>query len=79
MEFRGNSTPFEYALSAVMQDTYLAFLEDPVHGLDEKRGWPAYQGLGGKVMQFGDMSNLTLAHLTSVVQIEEGCRERGLL
>lgn len=78
MEFRGNSTPFEYALSATYQDAYLAFLKDPVHGLDE-RGWPAYGGLGGDVMQFGDMSNLTLSHLTTLSEIEQGCQERGLL
>lgn len=78
MEFRGNSTPFEYALSALMQDTYLAFIEDPVNGLVE-RGWPVYEGLGGDVMQFGDMSNLTLSHMTTLSEIEAGCQERGLL
>lgn len=78
MEFRGNSTPFEYALSATYQDVYLAFLEDPINGLDNW-GWPKYEGLGGDVMQFGDMSNLTLAHLTTVSTIEQGCQERGLL
>lgn len=78
MQFRGNSTPFEYALSAAYQDAYLAFIEDPVNGLTE-RGWPAYEGLGGAVMQYGDMSNMTLSHLTTVSEIEAGCQERGLL
>lgn len=78
MEFRGNSTPFEYALSATLQDFYLAFIKDPANGLNEK-GWPAYEGLGGEVMQWGDMSNMTLKHLTTVSEIEAGCQERGLL
>lgn len=78
MNFRGNSTPFEYDLSHVMQDAYVAFVTDPVNGLNEI-GWPAYEGLGGEVLQWGDMSNQTLAHLTTVTSIEEGCQSRGLL
>lgn len=78
MDFRGNSTEFEYQLSYVMQDAYAAFVKDPENGLDSI-GWPAYQGLGGEVMQWGDMSNMTLAHLTTLESIEEGCRTRGLL
>ncbi|KLU89461.1 acetylcholinesterase [Magnaporthiopsis poae ATCC 64411] len=35
---RGQSTPFEYELSNVMQDLYLAFIEDPAAGLT-KKGW----------------------------------------
>lgn len=77
-DFRGNSTAFEYALSHVMQDAYAAFVKDPDHGLDAI-GWPAYGGLGGDVMQWGDMTNRTLAHLTTVASIEEGCQSRGLL
>lgn len=78
MDFRGNSTPFQYALSHVMQDTYVTFISDPVHGLDAA-GWPAYEGLGGEVLQWGDMSNLTLAHLTTVTSIEQECQSMGLL
>lgn len=78
MDFRGNSTQFEYELSYVMQDAYVAFVTDPQNGLDALN-WPAYQGLGGDVMQWGDISNLTLSHLTTVTSIEDGCKTRGLL
>ncbi|KAJ0109029.1 hypothetical protein J7T55_002221 [Diaporthe amygdali] len=78
MDFRGNSTPFEYAVSHTLQDAYVAFVADPVNGLNSI-GWPAYEGPGGTVMQWADMSNLTLAHLTTVTEIEEGCQNKGLL
>lgn len=78
MNFRGNSTPFEYAVSHTLQDAYLAFVTDPVDGLNSI-GWPAYEGPGGSVMQWADMSNLTLAHLTTVTDIEQGCESKGLL
>lgn len=78
MLFRGNSTPFEYAVSHIMQDAYVAFVTDPVSGLDAI-GWPAYEQAGGSVMQWADMSNLTLAHLTTVTNIEQECQNTGLL
>ncbi|POS69334.1 carboxylesterase [Diaporthe helianthi] len=82
MNFRGNSTPFEYAVSHALQDAYLAFVTDPVGGLD-LIGWPAYGGRGGSVMRWADMSNLTvpryIAHLTTVDEIEQGCESKGLL
>lgn len=77
-DFRGASTEFEYELSHAMQDAYVAFVTDPENGLSAL-GWPAYQGLGGDVMQWGDMSNKTLAHLTTLTAIEQGCQSRGLL
>lgn len=40
---RGNSTPFEYAVSEQMQDYWLAFAQDPVHGLPAL-GWEGYAG-----------------------------------
>jgi carboxylesterase type B len=58
-EFRGNSTPFEYALSETIQDYWLAFIKDPDHGLTAA-GWPEYNtsnktmlilGEGGKLIQ----------------------------
>ncbi|CAN8096936.1 unnamed protein product [Discula destructiva] len=78
MDFRGNSTPFEYELSHTIQDAYLAFVKDPNSGLDAL-GWKSYQGLGGEVMQFGDMSNMTLSHRTTLTSTEEDCRTRDLL
>lgn len=78
MLFRGNSTPFEYAVSHAMQDAYLAFVTDPVNGL-EATGWPAYDKAGGSVMRWADMSNLTLARLTNVADIEQECQSMGLL
>lgn len=50
--FRGNSTPFEYAVSAAMQDAWLAFDRDPSGGLAGQH-WPAYGGPGGAVRIFG--------------------------
>ena len=47
----GQSTDFENALSAAMQDLYLAFISDPVDGLPA-RGWNAYE-TGGEAVEFG--------------------------
>ncbi|KAF2999223.1 hypothetical protein E8E13_001574 [Curvularia kusanoi] len=40
---RGNSTPFEIEVSKKMQDYFLAFVEDPEHGLPSA-GWHGYAG-----------------------------------
>lgn len=77
MQFRGNSTPFEYAASHHLQDLYLAFIQDPVNGLDAV-GWPAYKAPGGDVFQWLDMSNNTLGHLRSLTEIEQNCKSMGL-
>jgi len=52
--FRGDSTPDEYALSAKMQDLYVAFARDGVTGL-EAQGWPRYDNSSGQglIQQFG--------------------------
>lgn len=55
---RGNGTDFERQVSEQVQDYYLAFAKDPVHGLP-KMGWQAYEPSGeaaliayeGKVVQ----------------------------
>ena len=49
--FRGESTPFEYAVSYRYQDLYLAFANDPINGL-ASRGWPAYEP-NGSVLKIG--------------------------
>lgn len=50
--FRGESTPFEYAVSYRYQDLYLAFANDPANGL-AAQGWPAYKP-NGSVLKIGD-------------------------
>ncbi|KAI8317496.1 Lipase 4 [Colletotrichum sp. SAR11_240] len=40
-DFRGNSTPFEYELSHVMEDALTTFIKDSTAGLDAI-GWPVY-------------------------------------
>jgi cholinesterase len=49
--FRGNSTPFEYATSHAMQDAWVAFAKDGTQGL-ESTGWSeqdiSLAGLEGK-------------------------------
>ncbi len=44
---RGLATEFEKTVSAQMQDLYLAFVQDPKHGL-EKAGWPVATGAAGR-------------------------------
>lgn len=52
--FRGDSTPEEYALSTKMQDLYVAFASDGVAGL-EAGGWSRYDNSTGRglIQQFG--------------------------
>jgi cholinesterase len=52
--FRGNSTPFEYATSHAMQDAWVAFAKDGTQGL-ESTGWSEYDTIGeATVREFGD-------------------------
>ena len=48
--YRGPSTPLEYATSHAFQDAYLAFARDPVHGLADMN-WKPYQHLGGSTVR----------------------------
>lgn len=51
--YRGPSTPLEYATSHAMQDAWVAFASDPVTGL-KSQDWPVYEKLGAKeVREFG--------------------------
>lgn len=71
----GEATDFEGRVSKHMQDMYLAFAEDPNHGL-ERKGWPAARGKVGKreVMQWG---NGTVHQLVDVAKVREECIKRG--
>lgn len=52
--FRGNSTPFEYATSHAMQDAWVAFARDGTQGL-ESTGWSEYKFIGEAIVrEFGD-------------------------
>lgn len=46
---RGNGTDFQRQVSEKVQDYYLAFAKDPVHGLS-KMGWEAYEPSGEAVL-----------------------------
>ncbi|KAI7482988.1 acetylcholinesterase [Hortaea werneckii] len=51
--FRGPSTPLEYATSHAFQDAYVAFARDPEHGL-AMQDWQQYSRLGeDTVREFG--------------------------
>jgi len=51
--FRGESTPFEYATSHAMQDAWVAFARDGTQGL-ESTGWSEYDTIGeATVREFG--------------------------
>jgi len=52
--YRGNSTNFEYELSIVMQDTWLAFAKDPQQFEKSRYGWSAYSTDGQAVRAFGN-------------------------
>ncbi|KZM19150.1 hydrolase [Ascochyta rabiei] len=56
-DYRGNSTSFESALSETMQEYWLAFIKDPMHGLTQT-GWPEYIGSNGTVIVFGEDDEL---------------------
>lgn len=52
-DYRGPSTSLEYATSHAMQDAWVAFARDPVHGL-KSQDWDVYKTLGSKqVREFG--------------------------
>ena len=68
-DFRGNSTPFEYALSHTMQDLWLAFAKDPESGL-LGLGWPK-SSVNGSVMVLGEDGSLM--HLESMGELDAGC------
>lgn len=51
--YRGPSTPLEYATSHAMQDAWVAFASDPCNALEGQQ-WPVYEQLGTKeVREFG--------------------------
>lgn len=53
-DFRGASTPAEYATGEAFQDAYAAFARDPENGLSGQQGWGPYTLLGSQqVRGFG--------------------------
>ncbi|KAK2598765.1 hypothetical protein N8I77_012153 [Diaporthe amygdali] len=69
--FRGNSTPEEYALSTFMQDAWVAFARDDGAAL-EALGWPRYDNstAGGLIMQLGHGDT---AHTDTADWLEQRC------
>ncbi|KAJ0123752.1 hypothetical protein J7T55_012221 [Diaporthe amygdali] len=69
--FRGNSTPEEYATSHAFQDAYVAFASDPENGL-AGQGWKQYTTLGSdEVRGFG--RNGVAAEDVSIASTESLC------
>ncbi|KAK2778920.1 chlorogenic acid esterase precursor [Colletotrichum kahawae] len=75
-DFRGNSTPFEYELSHVMEDALTTFIKDSTAGLDAI-GWPVYTAEDREVRTYGE-NNATVGRRT-LASIEQGCADQGLL
>ncbi|TDZ99834.1 Lipase 4 [Colletotrichum sidae] len=75
-DFRGNSTPFEYELSHVMEDALVSFIKDSTDGLDAIN-WPRYTAEGHMVRTYGE-NNATVGQRT-LSSIEQGCADQGLL
>jgi len=72
---RSNSTPFEAAVSEQMQDYWLAFAKDPVHGLPAK-GWHGYHGnIDGESALFGWGDNVVRPIADSEL---ESARDQGV-
>ena len=68
--FRGPSTPLEYATSHAFQDAYVAFANDPKNGLGSQQ-WQPYLQLGADtVRDFGDG---VAAKDTSIASTEQLC------
>jgi len=67
--YRSKSTRFETALSTTMQDLWLAFAKDPLHGLANK-GWAPYSP-NGTALELGKGSSLTAPLSISV--LDSGC------
>lgn len=51
-DFRGPSTPLEYATSHAFQDAYVAFASDPTNGL-ASQDWMPYTVGANDVREFG--------------------------
>lgn len=66
-DFRGQSTPEEYATSESMQDHFLAFMQDPVNG-PEKIGWK--DTTSGQLLRFG-ASNVVVTTIGE--EIDDAC------
>ncbi|KAK9312627.1 Alpha/Beta hydrolase protein [Lipomyces starkeyi] len=70
-DFRGPATEFEKATSRMMQDLWLAFANDPLHGV-EKLNWPNVTS--GYVNAFGGADET--ARLISAATLDAPCLKR---
>jgi len=74
-DFRGNSTALEIETSHAIQDAYVAFVKDPVNGLNEM-GWVAYTAPRSAVRTYAE--NNTVVGYRSLDPIESTCEAMGL-
>lgn len=69
-KFHGANTPYEEIVSHNMQDLWLAFANDPLHGL-EKAGWRSYAE--GKAVLLGDAGDEEVDGLREVgIEVVDG-------
>ncbi|KAM0193417.1 hypothetical protein ACHAPI_007736 [Fusarium lateritium] len=72
----GPSTKFERSVSERMQDLYVKFASDPVHGL-KNAGWPAAQAEPGKSKLVKWAANGKVEQIASVKEMVGECVENG--
>ncbi|KAF4984986.1 hypothetical protein FGRMN_11290, partial [Fusarium graminum] len=72
----GPSTKFERIVSQRMQDQYLRFASEPVHGLEDV-GWPAAQAKldGSKVVKWA--ANGAIEQIVAAKEMVEECFKNG--
>lgn len=66
-----STSKFEGQVSRYMQDSWLAFIEDPVHGL-ERRGWSS-----GKTGEMMKIAGERVSEVVSSANLQDVCRKRG--
>ncbi|KAF5595152.1 triacylglycerol lipase V precursor [Fusarium subglutinans] len=75
-ETEGPSTKFERKVSERMQDLYLRFASDPVHGL-EKDGWPATQAQVGRSKLVKWAGNGKVEQIVGAKTLIDECTRNG--
>ncbi|KAF2096315.1 carboxylesteras-like protein [Rhizodiscina lignyota] len=82
-EYHGRATPFEFALSDIMQSLYLSFATYPSippslgHGLPNEWAWPDYSPKTDSMLLFGSNGDLVQEVPGSI--IDANCSAMGLL
>ncbi|KAF5624570.1 triacylglycerol lipase V precursor [Fusarium sp. NRRL 52700] len=75
-DIEGPSTKFERKVSERMQDLYLRFISDPVHGL-EKDGWPVAQAQLGRSKLVKWAGNGKVEQIIGAKKLIDECTSNG--